>query len=164
MLVDSSTHTTPHILIKSEITEALKSENSTISQLHLKSVGLEVQESKCPGDLVSEAQTSGHKEMLQVPSESQDREFVTLNADEKVFTIDVPPGPLGILVGINNQRQLYITRILPNCSIRDKIKEQDIIKYLNEQEIRGDPLLFSNELMISSDRENRKLSILRLDG
>lgn len=75
-------------------------------------------------------------------------------------TVAVPLGALGIHVAVGPDKQLYISRILPQCPISDEVQENDIITHLNDEEINGDPVLFSNMLMNTMEG-GRSLTILR---
>lgn len=75
-------------------------------------------------------------------------------------TVVAPHGALGIHVAVGADKQLYISRILPQCPISKEVQENDIITHLNDEEINGDPVLFSNMLMNTMEG-GRSLTILR---
>jgi hypothetical protein len=75
-------------------------------------------------------------------------------------TVVVPLGALGIHVAVDADKQLYISRILPQCPISNEVQENDVITHLNDEEINGDPVLFSN-MLLNTMEGGRSLTILR---
>lgn len=75
-------------------------------------------------------------------------------------TIPIPLGVVGIHVAVNTEKQLYISRILPECPIPDEVKERDIITHLNGEDTKGDPVLFSN-MLLNTMEGTRSITILR---
>jgi hypothetical protein len=75
-------------------------------------------------------------------------------------TIPIPIGGVGINVAVNTEKQLYISRILPECPISDEVKERDIITHVNGEDTKGDPDLFCNMLM-NTMGGTRSITILR---